>query len=183
MGVGHCSVETGAAGARQRLTEGRLALDTILVGRLLVQTAVDTDAADSHNGALILGWSLRELACHVSVSTVQHILSRWEPGVEYRSRKSCLAWLSGDSVPAVGYLPSVSRCRLPAVGYLPSVVCYHEREMPLRIPLRNCCLVWRDQRVKRLGQEHADLSQSLPLSLSSSVFVRTHEDQMDWMQV
>ncbi|CAM9540611.1 unnamed protein product, partial [Laminaria digitata] len=39
------------------------------------------------------------------------------------------------------------------------------------------------QRVKRLGQEHADLSQSLPLSLSSSVFVRTHEDQMDWMQV
>eukprot|EP00903_Cladosiphon_okamuranus_P005775 g5723.t1 len=39
------------------------------------------------------------------------------------------------------------------------------------------------QRVKRLGQEHADLSQSLPLSLSSSVFVRTHEEQMDWMQV
>lgn len=39
------------------------------------------------------------------------------------------------------------------------------------------------QRTKRLGQEHADLSQSLPLSLSSSVFVRTHEDQMDWMQV
>lgn len=44
-------------------------------------------------------------------------------------------------------------------------------------------MVFKPQRVKRLGQEHADLSQSLPLSLSSSVFVRTHEDQMDWMQV
>ncbi|CAN0076251.1 unnamed protein product, partial [Discosporangium mesarthrocarpum] len=38
-------------------------------------------------------------------------------------------------------------------------------------------------KINRLGQEHADLSQSLPLSLSSSVFVRSHADAMDCMQV
>jgi len=35
------------------------------------------------------------------------------------------------------------------------------------------------KRARRLGQEHADLSKSLPLSRSSSVFVRAHADRMD----
>jgi len=37
-------------------------------------------------------------------------------------------------------------------------------------------------RVKRLGQEHADLSDSLPLSLSSTVWVRYSEDRIDMLQ-
>ena len=38
------------------------------------------------------------------------------------------------------------------------------------------------ERTKRLAQEHADLSHSLPLSLSSSVWVRVSTDRMDMMQ-
>jgi baculoviral IAP repeat-containing protein 6 len=38
------------------------------------------------------------------------------------------------------------------------------------------------QRVRRLAQEHSDLSQSLPLSLSSTIFVRTHAEFMDRMR-
>ena len=38
-------------------------------------------------------------------------------------------------------------------------------------------------RIKRLGQEHMDLSNSLPLSLSSSVWLRASAERMDALQV
>uniref|UniRef100_A0A7S2D863 UBC core domain-containing protein n=1 Tax=Octactis speculum TaxID=3111310 RepID=A0A7S2D863_9STRA len=37
-------------------------------------------------------------------------------------------------------------------------------------------------RIRRLAQEHADLSKSLPLNPSSSVWIRAHSDRMDCMQ-
>ena len=39
------------------------------------------------------------------------------------------------------------------------------------------------QRIRRLAQEHADLAQSLPCTPSSSVWIRTHEERMDCIQV
>eukprot|EP00596_Hydrurales_sp_CCMP1899_P003448 CAMPEP_0119034432 /NCGR_PEP_ID=MMETSP1177-20130426/1418_1 /TAXON_ID=2985 /ORGANISM="Ochromonas sp, Strain CCMP1899" /LENGTH=870 /DNA_ID=CAMNT_0006991857 /DNA_START=320 /DNA_END=2929 /DNA_ORIENTATION=- len=38
------------------------------------------------------------------------------------------------------------------------------------------------KRIKRLGQEHSDLSQALPLSLSSSVWLRSSAERMDALQ-
>jgi baculoviral IAP repeat-containing protein 6 len=37
--------------------------------------------------------------------------------------------------------------------------------------------------VRRLAQEHADLSQSLPLTPSSAVWARVHADRMDCLQM
>jgi hypothetical protein len=39
------------------------------------------------------------------------------------------------------------------------------------------------RRTRRLAQEHADLANSLPCNLESSVFVCGHADRMDAMQV